>query len=152
MYFLGNFTNSFNCALTLLTNLYANSNATQLIKKVYENGKATYIYDVCAKTIPSNNVNQIVPDHIIPVDYYSEIKLNSNYTGNIRNYDFLSYNCVQVSTYILLEGTFSGHYQTYRMKIENTYNSIIQQILLHGAYKAKDIIIPNVIYKNLIKG
>lgn len=122
MYFLGNFTDSFKYAKTLLTNLYINSNATQLIKKVYENGKATYIYDVCAKTFPSNNVNQIVPDHIIPADYYySEIKLNSNYKGNLRGYAGLSYNCVQVSMEILLKGTFSGTYHIYYKKLLEIY-------------------------------
>lgn len=148
IYFLGSFTESFAYAKDLLTDLYVNSNATQLLKKVYENGKATYIYDVCAK-VSTLGPGMANPDEAIPSlpsgYYYSEIKLNSNYTGNIKNYDVFSYNCVQVSMDILLEGTFSGSYHKY-------YNKLCE---LRGSYFifewVRRDVIPNVLYDKLKK-
>ena len=126
----GNFTKSLKYAKELLEKLYSNSNANQLTKTIYENGKKINIYDVC--NIYKENINQYVPDHTTPAGYhYLEIKGN----GKCKSYDLFSYNCVQASMDILLKGTFYGHYEKQR-------NIII---------KNRKGCVPNYIYNKLKK-
>ena len=116
--FYGDFNDSYKYAIELIGNLYYNSNATDLFKYTYENGKKFFFYDVCADIYVNENVNQIVPDAISPVNHhYVDIIGN----GNCKSYNFRKSNCVQVSMDILLKGSFCNSSLSYKETLEDIY-------------------------------
>ena len=123
--FKGNFTKSYNYAFDLLINLYKNSNANEMYRTVKEKNKTITIIDVRAVIYPDKgNINQILPDAICPVDfYYDNIKGN----GECKSYSLNSYNCVQSSMDILLQGTFSSESKKYKDKIKSIYGNVFKR-------------------------
>ncbi len=121
LYFRGNFATSFNYARELLTKLYSWSNANQLYETVYENGKKIDIYNVCEKIYYpyAGSAHRY---------YYKDLK--SRNEAVIRSYNFLSYNCVQVSMEVLLKGRFSGEYKKYSDRIYEIYGNTVKGDML----------------------
>ena len=123
--FYGKFGASYEYAKKLLIKLYSNSNANQLYETIYENGKKQTMLHVCFKE--RNNSNVVAnPDEAFrdfPLGYYySDIVGN----GKGGNYSLLSYNCVQVSMEVLLQGNFSSNSQKYKNEIRQIYNNPIR--------------------------
>lgn len=122
--FHGNFEKSYKYALELLSDLYLNSNATDKIRTVYENGNKINIIDIRAiKYNKSGKVNQIVPDAVEPVGWYYD---SLQATGKCKSYSGNMYNCVQSSTEILLKGTFLSCCNDYKVKLQNTYKNFFK--------------------------
>lgn len=84
--------------------MYSWSNANNLKFTCYENGKRIVIYDVC----------QIARDYRTGNEWLNDLHI-TNYELN-REYDLDSYNCVQSSMDILLQGTFSSESKNTRIK------------------------------------
>lgn len=112
--FSGNFKYSFEYAKDLLKRLFINSNANQLCKTIYENGKKYTMYHVCEKVY--------LPYVGTPIYYYKDIKATNN---KVRSYSITSNNCVQVSIKVLRQGSFSDSSQKYKDKIDEIYKRII---------------------------
>lgn len=89
--------------------MYSWSNANNLKFTCYENGKRIVIYDVCERA----------RDYRTGKEELRELH-TTNYDKN-RGYDLDSYNCVQVSIEVLLEGSFNKQHDKYKNKIES-YN------------------------------
>lgn len=122
--FHGNFEKSYKYALELLSDLYLNSNATDKIRTVYENGNKINIIDIRAiKYNGSTNINKVVPDAVEPVGWYYD---NLQATGKCKSYSGNMYNCVQSSTEILLKGTFLSCCNDYKVKLQNTYKNFFK--------------------------
>ena len=113
LYFGGNFAKSYKYAYELLNKMYYWSNANNLKFTCYENGKRITIFDVCERARDyRSDKNELRDLH--------STNLNIN-----REYDLLSYNCVQVSIDVLLEGSFYKQYTKYRNKMEECNEEFI---------------------------
>ena len=123
--FYGKFGASYEYAKKILIKLYSNSNANQLYETIYENGKKQTMLHVCFKERTNSNV-VANPDEAFrdfPLGYYySDIVGN----GKGGNYSLLSYNCVQVSMEVLLQGDFSSNSQKYKNEIRQIYNNLFR--------------------------
>ena len=119
LYLSGDFTKSFKYAKNLLERLYSHSNANQLIETIYENGKRLTMYRVCEKIYYSNNSGL----------YYLR-NLKTTNSEIVRSYNVLSYNCVQVSMEVLLEGTYYGSHQIYKNRLMEVYGHFLERDML----------------------
>lgn len=94
--------------------IYSWSNANNLKFTRYENGKRITIFDVC----------QIARDYRTGNEWLNDLH-TTNYELN-RGYDLDSYNCVQSSMDILLQGTFSSESKKYKDKIKSIYGNVFK--------------------------